>query len=225
MTASRGTERIWTELWLLDLARCDGLTEDAMALLDPRELERASGFASPVQAREYLASRIGLRQVLMDYGCDGRGAFLEGKDGKPSLPGGPCFSLSRTRHAALIAVSNADVGVDLERLRSVSLSEPHIIEAGRRLQKAGGLGGSDLLQVWTAIEAWVKHQGFSMQWFLGNAVAIDTMIDDLESGRVSLTFPPLPAQFRGAVCATGGSVVRCIGPGRFPGLLHWPTQS
>lgn len=210
MTFVCPSEKVWADLWLLDLSRSDAFTEKETALLNPGEFQRASVFASPEQGREFLASHIGLRQVLSHYGYQDNAPFALGANGKPSLPGAPCFSLSRTPRAALVAVSNAAIGVDLERQRAVNLSEAQILEAGRRLRQKGSFADITTLQVWTAVEAWVKHHGQSMFWFLGNKSALHTMIDDLDSGRTELTFPPLPTPLLGAVCTVGGGVIRRV---------------
>lgn len=205
MIACQGSEPVWADLWLLDLSRRSTFTEEGARQLTPSEVQRASRFVSPEQGQQYLVSRIGLRNVLSQYGCDSSAEFELGPNGKPSLATGPYFSLSRTRLAALVVVSNSRIGVDLEQRRPLDLCEPNIVEAARRLRQLKDHGGIGPLQVWTAVEAWIKHHGHSMQWFLENDGSVHAMIDDLESGRVALIFPPLPNPLVGAVCAVGQS--------------------
>lgn len=53
----------------------------------------------------------------------GEMTFLRGENGKPWLPGGPCFNLSHSAGATAIAVSLQEVGIDIEHpKREVSVS-------------------------------------------------------------------------------------------------------
>ena len=45
--------------------------------------------------------------------------FVKGKNDKPYLIGGPYFSISHTRGAAVCAVSDHEVGSDIERQRDI----------------------------------------------------------------------------------------------------------
>lgn len=69
--------------------------------------------------------------------------------GKPWFPGRPeiCFNLSHSRGAAVCAVSDRPVGVDVERLRP----PPHRL--GR------GMAAEEFFRLWTAREATVKREG------------------------------------------------------------------
>ena len=69
--------------------------------------------------------------------------------GKPWFPDHPalCFNLSHSHGAAVCALHDRPVGVDVERLRP----------APKRL--AAGLGDEDFFRLWTAREATVKRQG------------------------------------------------------------------
>lgn len=196
----------WTDLWLFEFDKPEATAaalDTSGIVLEANELARARGFASPIQAGDYTASRVLLRRVLMEYGYDGRAAFQHGADGKPYLPGGPSFSLSRTRRAAVIAVSNCDIGIDLERRRSVTLTEPRIAEAAMVLARHGGLssGRQESLQVWTAVEAWVKWRGSSMAAFLQDQTAIAALENDLSMERANLRPLDLPDGLLGALCS------------------------
>lgn len=198
--------RAWTDLWLFEFDKPDTLAalDTDGVVLDASEAERAKGFASPIQASDYKNSRVFLRRVLMEYGYDGRSAFQHQANGKPYLPTGPSFSLSRTRRAAVVAVSNCDVGIDLERRRSVTLTELRIAEAAVVLARHGGPFNRHVepLQVWTAVEAWVKWRGSSMADFLENQSAVAAFAEDLSAGIVNLAPLALPSELCGTLCAS-----------------------
>jgi hypothetical protein len=144
-----------TDLWPIDLARHAGdLAAAATNLCPPGEQARARGYADPAAAAEFLASRAALRLVLARY-RPGPLRFVIDPHGKPALPGGPQFSLSRTAGFAAVAVGTAPVGLDVERRRPVSLVEPAVLQLAARL-------GTDPLDAWVVLEAWVKYAGTSL---------------------------------------------------------------
>lgn len=215
MTSPWGQDRPWTDLWLFDLeAEGEQLLDLGLTtqLLGDQEKERAARLSSPAQTREFLASRAALRRVLVEYGGDGHAAFTLSSNGKPSLAGGPHFSLSRTKHAAMIAVSSAEVGVDIERRRAVALAEPQIAEIGAILRGVGGFPdtGHGPLHSWTAIEAWVKYHGLSMARFFADEAAVPNLARELASGDIAITPLALPTHLCGTVCARAGSSLRYL---------------
>jgi phosphopantetheinyl transferase len=142
------------EIWSIDLARHRQWLLGMRHLLADAELRRASRYRRAVDAERYLSSHAAVRMILAHYGA-ASGAFERSATGKPTLPGGPHFSLSRTDGAALVAVSDKDVGVDIERVRPVQLSEPAVLE----LAAAAGVTP---LAAWTLLEAWAKWRGIGV---------------------------------------------------------------
>ena len=69
--------------------------------------------------------------------------------GKPYFPSRPdiCFNISHSRGAAVCALHDKPVGVDIEKLRP----------APRRL--AGDMGDEAFFRLWTAKEATIKRRG------------------------------------------------------------------
>ena len=72
--------------------------------------------------------------------------------GKPCFPSRPdiCFNLSHSHGAAVCAIHDKPIGVDIEKLRP----------APRRL--AAGMGDEDFFRLWTAKEATVKRLGLGI---------------------------------------------------------------
>lgn len=64
-------------------------------------------------------SRLGRRLLDQALGENASARLCFGTQGKPLLPGGPCFNLSHSGDYLLLAVSPLPVGVDIERRRAV----------------------------------------------------------------------------------------------------------
>ena len=142
------------DIWSVDLARHRQRLLGMKHLLAEAELRRTSQFSRPVDAERYLSSHVAVRMILARYGA-ASGAFERSAMGKPTLPGGPHFSLSRTDGAALVAVSDKDVGIDIERVRPVQLSEPAVLELAAAADVTP-------LAAWTQLEAWAKWRGIGV---------------------------------------------------------------
>lgn len=82
--------------------------------------------------------------------------MARGEREKPFFPGRPdlCFNLSHSRGAAVCALWDQPVGVDVERLRA----------APRRL--AGGMEDEAFFRLWTAQEATIKREGRGVEALL-----------------------------------------------------------
>ena len=87
------------------------------ALLDVEEQARAARFRFDAHRRRFIVRRGRAREWLSEI--TGRAPetlqFSTGPHGKPELPGGPCFSLSHSGETMMMAVSDAEVGCDIER--------------------------------------------------------------------------------------------------------------
>ncbi len=142
------------------------------ATLSSDERSRAARFRYERDRRRFIVAHRVLRELLGRYLCadPGRIRFVLNAFGKPAL--GPefgrrlRFNLSHSAERALIAVApDADVGVDLERIRP----EPDYAEVARRFFSAAELdylGGLPshlhvraFLSCWTKKEAYVKARG------------------------------------------------------------------
>ena len=111
-------------LWAIDLDPHPAEVARRFAATTDAERERASRFWRREDGDRHLSAHGALRLVLSEYlACDPLAlCFAEGVHGKPFLEGAPVeFNLSHSSDLALIAVARSRrVGVDVERLRSVS---------------------------------------------------------------------------------------------------------
>ena len=96
-----------------------------------------------------LARRLLALALEREYGLRGMPETAREPGGKPYFPERPdiCFNLSHSHGAAVCAIHDRPVGVDVEKLRP----------APKRL--AGGLKDEAFFRLWTAKEATVKRRG------------------------------------------------------------------
>ncbi len=156
---------VWT--WSLEpapdvLARLSSHLSDA-------ERQRAARFLNPAHGAHYAAGRGTLREVLAT--CTGRAPhalqFDAGPSGKPMLPGGignPHFNLSHTGAFAALAVTTvAEIGIDIERIRSIEMDVARRFFAPAEVAAILVLPASEHMaafyRCWTRKEAFVKALG------------------------------------------------------------------
>ena len=108
--------------------------------------------------------------------------------GKPYFPGCPniCFNLSHSHGAAVCALHDKPVGIDVEKLRP----------APRRL--ADGLADEAFFRLWTAKEATIKRQG-------GSAAAL---LRPMEPDGLCQCLEPLLEGYTVTVCPSEKAAVR-----------------
>ncbi len=141
------------------------------ARLDPADRARAASFVRPQDGARFAASHAALRLLLARYlgGEPDDPEFRAGPHGQPRLAADEVqFSLARSGSLALIAVSHAPVGADLERVTA----RPGLgdVAAARFAAReaagiAAGCCGSPTLSFyrhWTAKEAYLKAIGLGL---------------------------------------------------------------
>lgn len=156
-----------TTVWILDLAHIGDQIRNEPALLRllaPSEWARADRLRSVVLRDFYTAAHVGLRSILATlHGSQAASCeFAHTPAGKPFIPGGPEFSLSRSGSLALVAVSEeAGVGVDVERVRPLAISDWAVRYPILRYFAESGATTMPFmfLQAWTRLEAWCKRRG------------------------------------------------------------------
>lgn len=162
-----------TELWLVDLDAAASALE-AIEVATPRLSEdvsqRLAAMADSATRRERRLAHIALRILLEKWLGPGirRVPFARNATGKPSLAGADlAFSLAHTAGLALVAVGDhGPLGVDIERLRPVSMPEARrtpIEEKAVALAAGAPLAGLDadarFLSAWVRLEAAAKAEG------------------------------------------------------------------
>lgn len=143
-----------TELWCLmwDRALTPAERETLTAMLPPRRRQRLP--VLPRRQAEPLCAYGLLRLALWErHGVRELPAIALSNHGKPYFPAFPQlhFSISHTEGAALVGLSDAPVGVDVEKVRPV----------GPRLKALLGKVETDgeALRRWTCREAHAKRTG------------------------------------------------------------------
>jgi 4'-phosphopantetheinyl transferase len=198
--------------------------ETEKRLLSPDERAWPPGLRPEILGRR-RAARIALRLILSDAGVDAArgGPFAYEPGGKPSIAGGPAFSLSHSDQHALIAVSaSGPVGVDLERTRStaIEIRRRALIEAaGLALAGPRANDADRLLAAWTRLEALAKALGLGMGRLLamlgitargtaGLAAegAASAALRIAADGGLAVAALPLPPRLFGAVAVPRGSI-------------------
>jgi 4'-phosphopantetheinyl transferase len=110
-------------VWSWSLQTVPLVGDDAQAVLSDDEKARQRSFVSPDLRRRFGVARAGLRTLLGRHlDRDPRSlAFVTNEFGKPRLAGDGQvhFNLSHCEERAVLAISNAEVGIDLERERSI----------------------------------------------------------------------------------------------------------
>ena len=159
--------------------RCDGAPETPEHyenLLSPDEKERARRFVIKEARRDFIVSRGVLRELLAMY-LNTRPADIVlryGIHGKPHVSRGEAqpsvrFNVSHSNGLAVLAFSQGEVGVDIERVRAEFpgreiagrfFSEQEIAELGK-LAPEESRGAFFLC--WTRKEAYVKARGGGLQ--------------------------------------------------------------
>ena len=130
------------------------------ATLSPAERERAARFVSREHERRWAIAHGALRAILAArMGCEPAAvAFGAGPHGKPEVAGGPRFSLSHCDDLALVAVADAEVGVDVEPGARRADAVPRVLTPAELATVAAG-DRRALLRLWCRKEALAKARG------------------------------------------------------------------
>lgn len=135
--------------------------KELMATLDPKRRLRIAEAASPKARRQCLASSLLLQKVLQEKGIDYR-LVNTNRLGKPEVPG-IFFNLSHSENLVVCAVSDREVGCDIEKLReaprkvSVRFFSPQ--ERGLLASVSGAAFDDAFFRLWTMKESYVKMTG------------------------------------------------------------------
>ena len=171
-------------VWRVNL---DHLATDALPDASPAEEARAARFANHTLRERYLRSHRALRAILSGL-TDAPLVFAVREKGKPYLPAAPelRFNLSHSDAMALVAAAlDVEVGVDIERVRTLPQSEA-IAERffppseAAALAESGG-GGNEFFRRWTRIEAMLKARGDGL-YGAGAEIGGEWTVEEIEAG-------------------------------------------
>ncbi|MFJ3586808.1 4'-phosphopantetheinyl transferase family protein [Streptomyces sp. NPDC090127] len=188
--------------------------------LSPEEQDRSARLRRPGDRHRFRAAHIGLRLVLGGYtGLAPEGLGLVREDcpccgaphGRPALAdGGPHFSLSHSDGLALIAVSGARVGADVEGLPRPAITDellpslhPREQSVLRALPDEARPGA--LARVWTRKEAYLKATGVGLAYGVADPyVGVSDVPAEVDAFTLHDVPTPLPAYAAAIALATAG---------------------
>lgn len=190
-------------------------TFDERARLNHHERDRYERLIPPDVRQHYLSAHTGLQTILGGYLClkPGEVEWSTDPHGKPYLDkDAPLhFNLSHSSGANLLAVSGDNVGIDIERIRSVTSQEglARKYYTQREQQELASLPAQESIDrffaFWTRKEAFVKLLGTGLQGEL-SSIDVGQVIDEgCEVARADgrdlcwLSDIVVPGEFRAAV--------------------------
>lgn len=156
----RGLERLLVELYAANIQQIAPSAESLICLLDEDRQARVRAFGGSNEALRRLAAGLLLYRVFGDGTRDT--LFERGRRGKPSLPNGKPFNLSHAGDYAVLAVSNGNVGVDLERIRPIdwaNISARFFHPEERAFLAQSSNPKAAFFWIWTLKESYLKAEG------------------------------------------------------------------
>ncbi len=137
---------------------------EALKRVSVQRRDKALRYHSETQRRESVAAYLLLCRLLSEeYGIEAYPTFEEATNGKPFLAGYPHihFNLSHTRGVAACVVSDAPVGIDVERIRRYNdmLARRVLSEKEYGLLSNAAEKGVEFIRMWTMKESLLKLTG------------------------------------------------------------------
>ena len=141
------------DIFVADINDFKGHIERLLPQLPAQRQQRISRAPTEEKKLLNLCGGVLLRSVA------GNTALLQGEHGKPYLPHGPHFSLSHAGELAVLAVSDAPVGVDVEKPRPVTNAVARRVLQEEERQWMGHDPQYRFFWLWTRKEAVIKCCG------------------------------------------------------------------
>lgn len=147
---------------------CDDLSDfdllRALAEVSPERREKALSFRFELDRRLSVAAYLLLKEALLqEYGLDGNPRLAYGPNGKPFLPEHPeiHFNLSHCPNAAVCAVADGPVGIDVEVIAPVDEAVARRVLSDAEFLSVQTSEEQDVAfaRYWTQKEALVKLTG------------------------------------------------------------------
>lgn len=160
------------------------------------ELQRRQSLAATCLL-DYALKTVGLREQEIQY--------LEGPDGKPGIAGlnSVHFSLSHSGKWAICAVSEQEIGADIEMIREFS---PRLLQRYFDIEEQ-----KDPLRVWVLKESFCKMTGVGIREIPTLRVVLHRGVQMLQNGRMAEAVfweKQLSDGTRLAVCCHGTMSIR-----------------
>jgi 4'-phosphopantetheinyl transferase len=151
-------------IYAADIRQFSGCIEDFFSRISLERRQRIRTSKSEADKLRCLAAGLLLDTVLKKRAKTdiSRGAY-----GKPMLPDGPCFNLSHAGDYALLAVSDQEIGADIERLRKADTSAlaKRFYHPDEQTALAASTSPMELFfTIWALKESYIKNigRGFSV---------------------------------------------------------------
>ncbi|MBD3857265.1 MAG: 4'-phosphopantetheinyl transferase superfamily protein [Acidobacteria bacterium] len=179
------------QLWWALLDVSDSEIDRLRGMLTQEELGRAERFRVTAAARRFIGARAALRMILgRATGTEpAEVGFLFGQHGKPRLPdGGLFFNASDSGDYVVVALTRAEVGVDIELARKVRRRDrlARRVCTDREIEMLARVSEEErdalLLRLWTCKEAALKAVGIGLS---GGARNIEAEIPPNSAPRLS----------------------------------------
>lgn len=160
-----------TKLYLFE-RRKELFPETLLEALPPWRREKAERLRNVNSRQESMAAGLLWRLAMEEWGVDPMTAVELLPAGKPcfSTGTGPRFSLSHSGACVLCAVSDGDIGCDVQQMRKVNLSVARRLHPEERLWLEAleeRERQREFFRLWARKEAWVKAESGERMLSLG----------------------------------------------------------
>ncbi len=142
-------------IYYCDMKKFEHLYEECVFLLPEKRRQKAERIINKNEALLSATTGLMMKKVL---GITEDSMLSYGEHGKPFLEQGPFFSISHSRQFSVLAVSENEIGIDIEMHQSPSerLLDRCFTEDEAAFAK---LSTENFLRIWTAKEAVLKLFG------------------------------------------------------------------
>jgi 4'-phosphopantetheinyl transferase len=142
----------------------DDIYEKSLPLLSKERCEKAQKLRQPLGKRASVFAYLLLRIALLEnYGIDEAVEFVYSKNRKPLLRDYPHihFNLSHSENAVVCAVSDVEVGVDVQSIRPVSdaVAKRVLTDFEYAAFKSSFIPDEYFCEIWTVKESFLKRTG------------------------------------------------------------------
>ena len=142
-------------IYFCDMNNFEHLFEECVSLLPEKRRRKAERIINKNEALLSAVAGLMLKEVL---GVTKDDMIKYGEHGKPYLEHGPFFSISHSRRYSVLAVSESEIGIDIEMHENINqrLMERCFANDEQAFAK---LSTENFLKIWTAKEAVLKFLG------------------------------------------------------------------